>query len=106
MRPDVHGKCHAHLFTATGFAVAGRALDQALLPGVIIGQRQIPLVPDATAGTFRLSAAIEPFVPHYDALLLANHGAVTCGPDLLTAFFRMETTDLAAKIYLPAGMHG
>jgi len=27
-----------------------------------------------------LSEAIEPFVPHYDALLLANHGAVTCGP--------------------------
>jgi L-fuculose-phosphate aldolase len=80
MRPDVQAICHAHPPTATGFAVAGRALDQALLPEVIIGLGQIPLVHYATPGTPELSAAIEPFVPHYDALLLANHGAVTCGP--------------------------
>jgi len=32
MRPDVKAVCHAHPITATGFASAGRALDQALLP--------------------------------------------------------------------------
>jgi L-fuculose-phosphate aldolase len=82
------------------------ALDQALLPEVIIGLGQIPLVRYATPGTPELSAAIEPFVPHYDALLLANHGAVTCGPDLLTAFFRMETIEHSAKITLAAEMAG
>jgi len=56
----------------------GRALNQALLPEVIVGLGQIPLVQYATPGTPELSAALEPFVPHYDALLLANHGAVTC----------------------------
>ncbi len=49
---------------------------------------------------------LEPFVPHYDALLLANHGAVTCGPDLLTAFFRMETIEHSAKITLAAELAG
>ena len=92
--------------TATGFAVAGRALNQALLPEVIVGLGQIPLVQYATPGTAELSEAIEPFVPHYDALLLANHGAVTCGPDLLTAFFRMETIEHSAKITLAAEMAG
>ena len=106
MRPDVQAICHAHPPTATGFAVAGRALDQALIPEVIIGLGQIPLVRYATPGTPELSAAIEPFVPHYDALLLANHGAVTCGPDLLTAFFRMETIEHSAKITLAAEMAG
>jgi L-fuculose-phosphate aldolase len=106
MRPDVNAVCHAHPPTATGFAAAGRALDQALLPEVIIGLGQIPLVRYATPGTPELSAAIEPFVPHYDALLLANHGAVTCGPDLLTAFFRMETIEHFAKIILAAEMVG
>jgi L-fuculose-phosphate aldolase len=106
MRPDVHAICHAHPPTATGFAVAGRSLDQALLPEVIIGLGQIPLVRYATPGTPELSAALEPFVPHYDALLLANHGAVTCGPDLLTAFFRMETIEHFAKITLAAEMAG
>jgi L-fuculose-phosphate aldolase len=88
------------------YRMAGRALDQALLPEVIIGLGQIPLVRYATPGTPELSAAIEPFVPHYDALLLANHGAVTCGPDLLTAFFRMETIEHSAKITLAAEMAG
>jgi L-fuculose-phosphate aldolase len=106
MRPDVHAICHAHPPTATGFAVAGRALDQALLPEVIVGLGQIPLVKYGTPGTPELSAALEPCVPHYDALLLANHGAVTCGPDLLTAFFRMETIEHFAKITLAAELAG
>ncbi len=106
MRPDVNAICHAHPPTATGFAAAGRSLNQALLPEVIIGLGQIPLVRYATPGTPELSDAMEPFVPHYDALLLANHGAVTCGPDLLTAFFRMETIEHFAKIVLAAELAG
>ncbi len=106
MRPDAQAVCHAHPPTATGFAVAGRALNQAILPELIVGLGQIPLVQYATPGTPELSAALEPFVPHYDALLLANHGAVTCGPDLLTAFFRMETIEHCAKITLSAELAG
>jgi len=106
IRPDVNAICHAHPPTATGFAVAGRSLDQPLLPEVILGLGQIPLVHYATPGTPELSMALEPFVPHYNALLLANHGAVTCGPDLLTAFFRMETIEHCAKITLVAELAG
>lgn len=102
MRPDVNAVCHAHPVMATGFASAGRALDQALLPEVIIGLGQVPLVRYATPGTPDLSQALEPFVESYDALLLANHGVVTCGPDLLTAFYRMETVEHFAKILLAA----
>src|SRR6266478_8107545 len=106
MRPDVNAICHAHPPTATGFATAGRGLDRALLPEVVVGLGQIPLVQYATPGTPELSAALEPYVPHYDALLLANHGAVTCGPDLLTAYFRLETLEHVAKITLAAEMAG
>lgn len=98
MRPDVNAVCHAHPPTATGFAAAGLALDQALLPEVVVGLGKIPLVRYATPGTPDLSAVLEPHVPHYDALLLANHGAVTCGPDLETAFFRMEMVEHFARI--------
>jgi L-fuculose-phosphate aldolase len=105
-REDVKAVCHAHPPTATGFAAAGRALDQALLPEVIIGLTQIPLVKYATPGTPELSAVMDPFVMHYDALLLANHGAVTWGPDLLTAFQRMETVEQFARITLAAELAG
>ena len=102
MRPDVHAVCHAHPVTSTGFAAASRALDEALLPEVVIGLGKVPLVRYATPGTPELSATLEPYVEHYDALLLANHGVVTCGPDLLTAFYRMETVEHTAKITLIA----
>src|SRR5206468_3274842 len=102
MSPDVNAVCHAHPVTATGFASAGRALDQALLPEVIIGLGKVPLVRYATPGTPDLSQALEPYVESYDALLLANHGVVTCGQDLLTAFYRMETVEHFAKILLAA----
>ncbi len=45
-------------------------------------------------------------VQHYDAILLANHGVVTCGPDLLTAFFRMETVEHFAQVSLMTEMLG
>jgi L-fuculose-phosphate aldolase len=105
-REDVNAICHAHPPTATGFAVSGRALDRALLPEVIVGLGLIPLARYGTPGTPELGAAIEPLIPHYDALLLANHGAVTCGPDLLTAFQRMETVEHCAKITLAAELAG
>lgn len=98
MRSDVQAVCHAHPPTATGFAAAGLGLDQALLPEVIVSLGKVPLVRYATPGTPDLSAVLEPYVPHYDALLLANHGAVTCGPDLITAFYRMEIVEHFAKI--------
>jgi L-fuculose-phosphate aldolase len=106
MRPDVLAVCHGHPSTATGFAAAGLGLDQALLPEIVVSLGKIPLVRYATPGTADLGAVLEPYVPHYDALLLANHGAVTCGPDLLTAFFRMETLEHFAKIMLAARLVG
>jgi len=106
MRPDVQAVCHGHPPTATGFAAAGMGLNQALLPEVVVSLGKIPLVRYATPGTPDLSAVLEPYVPHYDALLLANHGAVTCGPDLQTAFFRMETLEHFAKIAFTAKLCG
>jgi L-fuculose-phosphate aldolase len=102
LRPDVQAICHAHPPTATGFAAAGRGLGMKLLPRMIAGLGQIPLVRYATPGTPELSDAIEPYVHGYDALLLANHGAVACGPDIATAFFRMEAIEHSAKITLAA----
>lgn len=106
LRPDVHAVCHAHPPTATGFASAGRMLDQALVPEAIVTLGQVPLAPYGTPGTEELSVTLEPFAPHYNAILMANHGVVTCGPDLLTAFFHMETVEQFAKIHLVTELLG
>jgi L-fuculose-phosphate aldolase len=100
MRPDVHAVCHAHPSLATGFAAAGVSLDRALLCEQVVALGSVPVAPYGTPGTPELAATIAPFVHAHDAILLANHGAVSYGPDLLTAFFRMELTEHLARVSL------
>ncbi len=50
--------------------------------------------------------ASKPLVPKYDALLMANHGAVTYGDDLTKAYYRMETLEHLARISLVAQILG
>lgn len=98
MRPEVNAVCHAHPPYATGFAVAGMALDKPLLCELVMDLGCVPLAHYGTPGTPELSEAIEPLVPGHDAILMANHGVVTCGHDLLTAFQRLETTEHLAHV--------
>lgn len=106
LRLDVRAVCHAHPPTATGFAVAGRALEEAVLPEVVAGLGKIPLAPYGTPGTLELCARLEPLVSGHDAILLQNHGVVTCGPDLLTAYQHLETVEQFARILLIAEQLG
>jgi L-fuculose-phosphate aldolase len=105
-RPEVRAICHAHPPTATGFAAAGRALEEPVLPEVIAGLGKIPLAPYGTPGTWEVCAGLEPLVHDHDAILLENHGVVTCGPDLNTAFQRMETVEQFARVMLTAELLG
>src|SRR5271156_2600353 len=102
LRPDVRSVCHAHPPTATGFAAAGRALEEAVLPEVVSVLGKIPLAPYGTPGTWELCAKIESLVPSHDAILLENHGVVTCGPDLATAYQHMETVEHFSRVMFTA----
>jgi L-fuculose-phosphate aldolase len=105
-RPDVYAVVHAHPPAATAHAASGIALNKALLSELIIALGCIPVAQYGTPGTEELSDALEPMVQHYDAILLANHGVVTCGPDLLNAFFRMETVEHFAQVSLMTELLG
>lgn len=97
-RPDVRAVCHGHPPAATGFAVAGRALEEAILPEVVISLGKVPLAPYGTPGTWELCAGLEPLVFKHDAILLENHGVVTSGKDLITAYYHMETVERFACV--------
>src|SRR6266496_162898 len=100
VRPDIQGVVHAHPTSATGFAAAGMALDKPLVSEVVIGLGSIPLARYGTPGTQELAEALEPFVPEYDAILMANHGVVTYGESLSQAYMKMETVEHFAQITL------
>jgi len=105
-RPDVHAVVHAHPPIATGFAVAGIPLDRAVLAEVLTTLGSIPIAAYATPSTRELPEAVGKYIKAHDGMLLANHGALTVGPDLLGAYYKMETIEHFAKISLVARLLG
>ena len=105
-RPDVRAVVHAHPPTATGYAVAGKSLDEYSMIETVIAIGSIPLTPYGTPSTEEVPEAIAPYLPEHDVLLLQNHGALAVGADLITAYYRMETLELFAKISLTAHLLG
>ena len=105
-REDVGSVLHAHPPTATGFAVAGKSLDEYSMIETVIAIGSIPLTPYGTPSTNEVPEAIAPYLADHDVLLLQNHGALTVGCDLITAYYRMETLELFAKISLTAHLLG
>ena len=97
-RPDVRAVVHCHPVYATGFATARIPLSECLFPEVIVGMGAVPLATYATPSTREVRDSIAPFVATADAILLANHGAVTCGTDLWDAYFKMEKLEHAAHV--------
>ncbi|HXA07148.1 MAG TPA: class II aldolase/adducin family protein, partial [Bryobacteraceae bacterium] len=59
-----------------------------------------------TPGTPELTDALEPLIPHHDAILMANHGVVTFGSSLESAYMKMETVEHFAKIALVTHLLG
>ena len=106
LRPDIRAVVHAHPPVATGFATAGKPLNLGLLPEVVISLGCVPIAEYGLPGTPALTEPMLPLIPKYDAILMANHGAVCYGEDVLKAYFRMETMEHFARIQLVAELLG
>ncbi len=106
LRPDVHAVVHAHPPVTTGFAAAGRPLDLAVLPEVVVGLGCVPLAAYGLPGTPALTEPMIPLIPSHDALLMANHGAVCYGDDVFQAYYKMDTMEHTARITLVAELLG
>ncbi|MBQ8636474.1 MAG: class II aldolase/adducin family protein [Clostridia bacterium] len=105
-RPDVNAVVHAHPPIATSFAIAGIALDKLIMPEAVIFLGGVPIAQYGTPSTMEIPESLDPYIQDYDAILLANHGALSFGCDLNTAFFRMESTEFYAKLTFYATLLG
>lgn len=105
-REDVGAVLHAHPPVATGFAVANKPLDEYSMIETVIALGSVPVTPYGTPSTYEVPEAIAPYLGEHDAVLLQNHGALTVGADVITAYYRMETLELFAQISLNAHMLG
>ena len=105
-RDDVGAVVHAHPPAATGFAVAHVPLDRYSMIESVITIGSVPVTPYGTPSTHEVPDAITPYLQEHDVMLLENQGALAVGCDLITAYYRMETLELWAKISINATILG
>jgi L-fuculose-phosphate aldolase len=106
LRPDIYAVVHAHPPIATGFACAGRALDEPLCSEAVMTLGAVPLARYATTGTDEVAASLAEFIPDHEAILMANHGVVTYSKTPMEAFMKMETVEHFAQISLVVSQLG
>jgi L-fuculose-phosphate aldolase len=97
-RSDVNAVLHTHQVYATTVACLNLELP-AVHYLVGFSGNKVPLARYATFGTPDLSDSILEAIGDYNACLMANHGIVTVGKDMASAFITAEETELVAHIY-------
>jgi L-fuculose-phosphate aldolase len=106
-RPDVKAVIHAHPVTASTFAASNIKINCRLLAESRLFLGEVQTAPYACMGTPELAASVvDILATGSNAVLMANHGALTVGESLLQAFDRMEVLESAAKITLMAKLLG
>jgi L-fuculose-phosphate aldolase len=101
--PEVMGVTHAHPPICTSFAIAGISLDKAIYPEALVNLGTVPCVHYETPGSQGIPDSIAPYCKDYNAVLLANHGALSWGKSLMEAFFRLESMEHYAMVLLYTG---
>jgi L-fuculose-phosphate aldolase len=89
---------HAHPLYGTVFAVMGQAIRTKMMPESVVTMPEVPLAPYATPSTEAMPDSVEPFALTHDACLLEHHGALSWGPDLMTAYLTMERLEYTAQM--------
>ena len=106
-RPDVGAVVHAHPPVSTAYAICRRPLKEPYLAEMVLGLGgEVPVTEFAMLSTDEVPRSVEPFVAGRNAVLLANHGALTWGESLWPAFDRMEMVEQTAKVCLNVSLLG
>ena len=97
-RKDVNAIVHAHPATATLFCAAeSAALDTHLTAEAYAVAGDTVMIPYALMGTGALAKIVAEKMQFCDCGLMENHGVITVGKNLLSAFDKMELLENAAK---------
>ena len=100
-RPEIQAVVHTHSVYATTMACLNIEIP-AVHYLVAFSGRKVPLAPYATFGTEELAHNVAESIGDHNAVLMANHGLVTIGPNIETAFAAAEEIELVAQIYYQA----
>ncbi|HWE36533.1 MAG TPA: class II aldolase/adducin family protein [Isosphaeraceae bacterium] len=105
-RPDVKACVHCHPPHATAFAVAHEPIPKCTMPEFEVFLGEVAITPYETPGTQAFADTVIPYVKDTDVILLANHGTITAGSDLIDAYFKTEIIDAYCRILILAKQLG
>ncbi len=109
MRADARAVIHAHPPTAVAYSIAHPAAEE--IPGksfseLILAIGKLPIVPFQMPGSLEMGTALHPFIKNYKVMVLARHGALSFGEDLIEAYSGMERLEHSCEILLKAESFG
>lgn len=99
-RRDIKAVIHAHPPVSTAFAVCRKPLNKNYLPEGIVNLGDVLVAEYATPSTEDVPKSIEPFLLEYNAVLLANHGVLTWADNLIDSFYKLQTVEYLAQLYI------
>lgn len=105
-RNDINAVVHSHPIYATAFATANLDFTDPVFPEVILTIGPVHLCKYGTPSTEELPNSMLPFIENSWAMIFQNHGTVTFGIDLVSAYNRTEKLEHAAKTILVSRLLG
>lgn len=106
MRPDINAIVHCHAPYVSTFAVCHKPLSRPIISENVFYFGEIPLAEYAMPSSDELVENTAKFFDMHDAVLMANHGIIIGGKSLDDAYYKMETAEVYAQIYLQSLMLG
>ena len=99
-RKDINSVVHTHSIFATSVACLNIDLPPVHYMIAVAGDK-VPCADYASFGTDKLAQnAVESLGKKYKAVLLSNHGLLSCGKDISEAFNIAEEIEYVAEVYL------
>lgn len=100
LRPDINAIIHCHSPYTSAFAVCHIPLSKPIISENVFYFGEIPIADYALPGSEKLVENTAKFFQKHDAVLLANHGIIIGGKNLKETYYKMETAEAYAQIYL------
>lgn len=99
-RSDISAIIHCHAPKSSAFAVAGIPLNAPILAENVSVLGIVPIAEYALPSTQKLSENVSNLFLEHDSVLMANHGVVVGGKNLSDAYYKMETLEYYAEVFL------
>lgn len=109
MRADARAVIHAHPPTAVAYSIAYPDAEE--IPGssfseLILAVGTLPIVPFQMPGSLEMGTALQPYIKSSRVMVLARHGAISFGGDLVEAYNGMERLEHSCEMLLKAKAFG